>query len=69
AHEVADGAISQVDSTKVYWSPTEQRMRDDNRALLRRVLGEDEFERSYAIGAALSFDKAVDLALGRVRSP
>lgn len=43
-------------------------MREDNRARLRQVLGEDQFERAYAVGRALSFDEAVDLALGRVRS-
>jgi hypothetical protein len=30
----------------------------------RRVLGVEEFVRTYAIGAALSFEQAVDSALG-----
>jgi predicted ATPase/DNA-binding SARP family transcriptional activator len=47
------------------WGPLEQRVWDDNRARLRQVLGEAEFERVYAVGRGLSFDQAADLALGR----
>jgi tetratricopeptide (TPR) repeat protein len=50
------------------WTPLEQKVREDNRAALRRVLGEVEFERAYAVGRGLSFDQAADLALGKVRS-
>jgi len=67
AYEIADAAISDADPKALYWSPKEQQMRDDNRARLRRVLSDDEFERACAAGAALSLEQAVDLALGRAR--
>jgi predicted ATPase len=46
------------------WGPLEQKLRDDNRARLRHVLGEADFERAYAAGRHLGFDEAADLALG-----
>jgi hypothetical protein len=49
------------------WSLLEQKMQDDNRARLRRALGEVEFERAYIDGSGLNVDEAADLALGRAR--
>ena len=46
-------------------TPLEQKVRDDNRARLRQVLGEADFERFCAVGKGLSFHEAADLALGR----
>jgi hypothetical protein len=40
----------------------EEKVRDDNRAYLRQVLG-DDFERHYAAGGRLAFDEAINLAL------
>jgi predicted ATPase/class 3 adenylate cyclase len=50
------------------WTAFREGMRDDNRSRLRTLMGREEFERSYAAGTALSYEEAVDLALGR-RSP
>jgi hypothetical protein len=50
------------------WTAFREGMRDDNRSRLRTLMGKEEFERCYAAGTALSYEEAVDLALGR-RSP
>jgi hypothetical protein len=50
------------------WGPLEQKLRGENRARLRQVLGEADFESAHALGSWLSFDQAADLALGRAPS-
>jgi hypothetical protein len=56
-------------ATNAYgWTPFRERTRDDNRARLRQALGAGEFERAYSAGSALSYEEAVDVALGRIRS-
>ncbi|MGA2805796.1 MAG: hypothetical protein ABSF89_15650 [Acidimicrobiales bacterium] len=50
------------------WTTERQAVGDDVRARLREALGDDEFERAYTVGRGLSFEEAVDLALGKVRS-
>jgi tetratricopeptide (TPR) repeat protein len=49
-------------------TPLEQRVWEDNTARLREFLGKGEFVRAYGIGRGLTFDQAVDLALGRVHA-
>jgi predicted ATPase len=69
AHDVIEADILDLAPKRGYdWTPWEQEVRDDNRARLRQVLGDDGFERAYVLGRGLSFEEAVDLALGRVRS-
>jgi predicted ATPase/DNA-binding SARP family transcriptional activator len=69
AFDVLDADVAEVIPSRAQvWTPLEQRLRDDNLARLREVLGEREFGRAYDLGRGLSFDEAVDLALGRVRS-
>lgn len=57
------------DPTAEPWQDPESRYRADSLAIVRARLGEEQFERVYALGAALSFDEAVALGFGRtVRS-
>ena len=51
------------------WQEFEARYRRDSLAQVRAHLGEEQLERAYAQGMALSLDKALDLALRTVRSP
>jgi predicted ATPase/class 3 adenylate cyclase len=46
-------------------SQAEQRLQEARRAELREFLGQAEFDRAYRLGAALSYEQAADLALGR----
>jgi predicted ATPase len=48
-----------------YWSPLEIKAREDNRAMLREALGDDEYERALSIGKGLSADRLYELAIGR----
>jgi hypothetical protein len=66
AHDVIDATVIDA-SPNYYWTPLDQRVRDDNQARLRLALGEGEFNRAYSAGRALDLDQAVDLALGRTR--
>ncbi|MGH7759347.1 MAG: tetratricopeptide repeat protein [Candidatus Dormibacteria bacterium] len=67
AHDVIDAAVIDTSPT-CYWTPVDQRVRDDNLARLRLALGEGEFDRAYLAGRALGPDQAVDLALARAPS-
>ena len=69
AHDVIDTEfINLVHRGSYRWTAPEQRARDDNRARLRQVLGDEEYECEHAVGKALSFEQAIDLALGRANS-
>ena len=62
---VHDGIVETA--TSAYgWTPFRERMRDGNRARLREVLGDAEFQNAHRAGAPLSYEQAVDLALDRV---
>jgi uncharacterized protein YdhG (YjbR/CyaY superfamily)/tetratricopeptide (TPR) repeat protein len=68
-HDVIDAEVIDLVHKGIYqWTPPEQRARDDNRARLRQILGDDEYEREHTLGRGLSFVQAVDLALGRASS-
>jgi hypothetical protein len=62
--------IAQVfqDRTGERWQEPETRYRHDSLNKARSTLGEEQFERAYARGKALSLDQALDLALGRAGS-
>ena len=49
----------------VRWDEAEQGLRDDEHARLRELMGASEFEEAYQLGAQLSPQQAVELALGR----
>ena len=68
AYDALHADIVETATNAYGWTPFRERTRDDNRAQLRQVLGADEFERAYGAGGALSYEEAVDLALGRIRS-
>jgi len=69
AHDVIDADIMDVAPKGGFdWTTERQAVGDDVRARLREALGDDEFERAYTVGRGLSFEEAVDLALGKVRS-
>jgi tetratricopeptide (TPR) repeat protein len=48
-----------------YWSQAEINARNNNRALLREALGDDEYERAIAVGNGLNANRIYDLAMGR----
>ena len=48
-----------------YWSQAEINARNNNRALLREALGDDEYERAIAVGKGLNANRIYDLAMGR----
>lgn len=48
-----------------FWSQMEIRARENNRVMLRKALGDEEYERAIAAGKGLSPDRVYDLALGR----
>jgi len=69
AHDRLEAAYVSTAGNRAYrWTEMELRLREDNLARLREVLGKEDFEFNYAAGSALSFDEAFDLALGRARS-
>ena len=49
------------------WQDPEDRYRDESIAAVRRRLGDEQFDRAYAEGLALSFDDAIALALSGAR--
>jgi predicted ATPase/class 3 adenylate cyclase len=61
--------IAQVllDRTGECWQEPEARYHHDSISKVRSTLGEEQFERAYAQGKALSPDKALHLALGTAR--
>jgi predicted ATPase/class 3 adenylate cyclase len=66
AYDVLDAALVAAAPARAYGQhPSEQKLRDNNRARLRRALGEERFERAYTIGRGLSLEQSCDLALGK----
>ena len=66
AHDLLDAALLAGAPAMAYeLDPSDQKRRDHNRARLREALGEEEFERAYAIGRGLSLEQSCDLALGK----
>jgi hypothetical protein len=53
------------DRTGCPWQPPAVLERQDSLAQARPHRGDEQLERAYAQGMALSLDKALDLALGR----
>jgi predicted ATPase/class 3 adenylate cyclase len=69
AHDVIEADVVGVAPDRTFVSTEfEQRAREENRESARRLLGDDEFERAYGFGRGLSFDEAIDLALGSAHS-
>jgi tetratricopeptide (TPR) repeat protein len=56
-----------LDQTGVPWDPSD-RFRKESLDQAGAALGDEQFQRAYARGMALSFDQAIDLALGQVLS-
>jgi tetratricopeptide (TPR) repeat protein len=55
-----------LDQTGVPWERFDARYRHQNLDQAGAALGDEQFQRAYARGMALSFDRAIDLALGGV---
>jgi predicted ATPase/DNA-binding CsgD family transcriptional regulator len=53
------------DRTGIPWDDFDGRYREDSLAQARRRMGDEQLERAYAHGMALSLDNALDLALSR----
>jgi tetratricopeptide (TPR) repeat protein len=62
-HGVAQALLSK---TGVPWERFQERLRQESLDQVRRALGGEQLQRAYARGMALSFDQAIDLALGGV---
>jgi tetratricopeptide (TPR) repeat protein len=58
-----------LDSTGQPWEELEASYREDSLAGVRANLGQEQFDRAYAEGMALSFDAAIDLATGKAHQP
>jgi predicted ATPase len=56
-------AQAQLDQTGVPWDPLAARYRQESLDQARAALGDEQCQRAYARGMALSFDQAIDLAL------
>ena len=54
-----------LDQTGTPWDPSD-RYRQEGLDQARGALGDEQFQRAYARGMTLSFDQAIDLALGQV---
>jgi hypothetical protein len=57
-----------LDRTGNPWLGLEARNRRDSLTQVRAHLGDEQLERAYAQGMALSLEKALDLALGKAGS-
>ena len=55
-----------LDQTGAPWDTLEARYRQESLDQAGAALGDEQFQRAYARGTALSFDQAIDLALGQV---
>jgi predicted ATPase/class 3 adenylate cyclase len=64
-HGVAQGLL---DTTGEAWQDPEARYRRESLGQLRARLGDEQADRAYAEGMALSLDKALDLALRTART-
>ena len=58
-------AQASLDRTGVAWDEDDARQRRDSLGQARAHLGNEQLERAYAQGMALSLEKAIDLALGK----
>ena len=54
-----------LDSTGQRWQGTDKRQNEDSLDQLCARLGDEQFERAYAKGMALSLEEALDVALGK----
>ena len=54
-----------LDRTAIPWEESDARDRQDLLDHARAHLGDEQLERAYAQGTALSLEKALDLALGK----
>jgi predicted ATPase/class 3 adenylate cyclase len=68
AAELHGIAQALVERTGEPWQEPEARYRLDSLGKVRTSLDEEQFERAYASGMALSLDQALDLALGTARN-
>ena len=64
-HGVAQALLNK---TGVPWERFSARLRQESLDQVRQALGGEQLQRAYARGMALSFDQAIDLALGGVLS-
>jgi hypothetical protein len=68
AAELHGIAQALIERTGEPWQEPEVVYRLDSLGTVRTSLGEEQFERAYASGMALSLDQALDLALDTARN-
>ena len=54
-----------VDQTGFVWDPDAAELRQESLDLIAAALGDEQLKRAYTQGTTLTFDQAIDLALGR----
>jgi tetratricopeptide (TPR) repeat protein len=57
------------DQTGIRWEVTISRQRAESLDQIAAAIGDEQLERAYARGAALSFDHAIEIALGKSSLP
>ncbi len=68
AAELHGAAQALVEPLGEPWQDPEARYRQESLDVVRASLGQEKFGRAYARGAALGFDDAFDLAIGRAKT-
>jgi hypothetical protein len=53
-----------LDQTRAPWEPFDARRRQESLDQARQALGDEQLQQAYTRGMALSFDQAIDVALG-----
>ncbi len=65
-HGVAQGMR---DQTGLLWEPFDARYRQQSLDLIRKALGREQLQRGYDEGMALTYDRAIELALAETFAP
>ena len=55
-----------IDQTEIQWERLDDRYRRESPGRARAALGDEQAQRVYACGMALSLDQVIDLALGGI---
>jgi hypothetical protein len=62
-----DVAQTLLDQTRAPWEPFDARRRQESLDQARQALGDEQLQQAYTRGTTLSFDQAIDLALGKAQ--
>ncbi len=68
ASELHSAAQAFLNQGGLPWQQLEERYRQQSLGEVRSHLGDEQFDRTFARATALSYDDALDLALGKLRT-